>query len=266
MHFQPSAPWVFLALHHAFVAHPTFAILAIMIETLWRGASTIGLRNLTRHFRSCGIWTKQADGGDPAYITRAGVLAAVSAHVVPTTLEERAFMERSCFASFSESRVRAFHYASGREARPLVSSGPFDHEAVVFRIDISNHNQGNAPGLYGLEYQCDDSLREPDFQEDVRLLRDTGYLAGGCEFCESGPRPHSLLLINVVEFLQHHISYERGQRALEKATADLEWLLLPTDHVKRLHGDASHIPRSSIWTYETFRFSEVASNQKAESQ
>lgn len=225
-----------------------------MVDVLWRGASTMGRNNATRYFRSCGIITKLADGGDPAYITKVGMLTAVSAHVAPTTPEQRNFMERSAFASFSESHDRAMHYARGRDGRLLVRSGRLDHEAVIFKIDVSRRIPGNGAGLYGLEYDCDDSMREPDFQEDIDLVRDTGYLAGCCEFCENAKRPHSLLLIDVAELLRDQPPHARGEHALESALADQEWLLLPMDHIERLHGDAAHIPRSRIWTYETFRF------------
>jgi len=224
-----------------------------MIETLWRGASTTGVWNPTRYFRSSGIITKLADGGDPAYITRVGLLAAVSAHVAPKTSVEKEFMARSAFASFSASRERAMHYARGRAGRQLVESGRLDHEAALFKMDVSRRTPDKAPGTYLLKYDCDDSIREPDFQEDMDLIRDGWGMAGGCEFCKDGKRPHTLLLIEVAEYLRAQPSHSRDEHALESAGADEEWLALPMDHIERLRGDAAHIPRSAIWTYETFR-------------
>jgi len=224
-----------------------------MVDVIWRGASTV-MPNPTRYFRSCGILTKLADGGNPAYIETVGMLEAVCAHVAWDTPEQEWFMEHSGFASFTESYDRAMHYARGPGGNGLVKSGRLDHEAVIFRFDISRRVPGSGVGFYLLKYHCDDSLREPDFQEDIDLARDFGGLAGGCEFCEYAKKTHLLFLINVVEFLQHKPNQARGARALESARADQEWLLLPLDYLERLRGDSARIPRSTIWSYETFRF------------
>jgi hypothetical protein len=209
--------------------------------------------NPTRYFRSSGIFTKLADGGDPAYVTRVGMLAAVSAHVAPKTSVEKEFMARSAFASFSTSRERAMYYARGRYGRQLVVSARLDHEVVLFKMDVSQRIPDRTPGTYVLKYDCDDSIREPDFQEDMDLVRDGWGLAGGCEFCKDGRRPHTLFLIDVAEYVRAQPSHSRDEDALENARADEEWLALPIDHIERLRGDAAHIPRSAIWTYETFK-------------
>jgi len=222
-----------------------------MVDVLWRGASTVGIRNPTRYFRSCG--TKLVDGGNPAYVTTVGLQEAVCAHVAPDTPEQKWFLEHSAFASFTEDYDRAMRYPRGHDGRSLVKSGRLDHEAVVFKIDVSRRKPSNGVGLYLLEYECDESLREPDFQDDIDLWRAFGP-SGGCEHCMNGKQLHSLLLIDVAEFLRDKPAYKLNDKAFDMALADKEWVLLPMDYIERLHGDSGQIPRSRIWTYETFRY------------
>ncbi len=221
------------------------------IDTLWRGSNlgadsgTLGL------YRVAGIVSRLPHGGDPDYVQRAGLWRAVGAHVTPVGEREKRFLATSTFISFSESEDRARYYAAGRGAHGLEPCGVYEEDAVVFELNTAGRTALQTPGVYEVKFRCDLTRVIPLHDtEDERA----SAAAIRCEFCAGNAREHSLVLIDVVRFLEAAATAVTSPRALSSARDDKEWLVWPTDFVPRLHGFSAMIPPSTIWTSHHFRY------------
>lgn len=184
------------------------------------------------------------DGGDPAYIKRAGLLPAILAHIRPRDGGEEIFLRTSSFLSFSATEEAAKKYAAGRAAKRLVPCAVYDEDAVIFRLKISDRKELQENGLFEIVYDCDYSLSRP-----ISRAPGEEETAGAvsCEYCRDGRKRHRALLVDVVKFLQDHPGQGTRPDALESAKRDQEWLVYPTDYVQRLEGYQSRVPLSRIW-------------------
>jgi len=215
---------------------------------LWRGQKVtprgVGL------FRTEGITTRQMEGGDPAYVRRAGLLPSILAHLRPRNEGEERFLRTSSFLSFSASEEVAKTYAAGRSGKRLVPCMLFDEDAVIFRLNTGGRKELPESGLFELEYDCNYSLsrpisRAPGEAETAKVV--------SCEFCSEGRKLHRALLVDVVRFLRDHPSQGATPAAPESATRDMEWLAYPADYVPRLVGYQSRVPLSTIWEAHTYQ-------------
>ena len=219
--------------------------------TLWRGSNLSSDQGTMGLYRVAGIMSRRPLGGDPDYVRRRGLWSAVGAHVDPGGEAEDRFSQSSSFISFTESEERAKYYAAQRGARELEACGVYSEDAVVFELDISCRESLDGSGVFRMRYRCDCRRAIPlhdneDELESVKYCR--------CEFCDESPREHSLVLIDVVRFLEGHASEATNVGALSAAKRDREWLAWPTDFVPRLHGFSSTIPPSTIWCAHHFRY------------
>src|SRR5262249_26034172 len=155
------------------------------------------------------------------YVKRRGLWRAVGAHVNPGGEDEARFLKTSSFISFTESEGRARYYAARRGMHALEPCTVYAEDAVVFELDISSCVPLDGPGVFRMTYACDYARAIPlhdteDERESVKHNR--------CEFCDGTPKPHSLVLIDVVRFLEGHASEATNPQALAAAMADEEWL------------------------------------------
>jgi hypothetical protein len=217
-------------------------------QFLWRGQK-VSPRGFCL-FRTDGITTRQMDGGDPAYVRRAGLLPAILAHIQPRDGGEEAFLRTSSFLSFSASEEVAKKYAVGRSAKRLIPCAVYGEDAVIFRLEASGRRELQEKGLFEIAYDCDYSLsrpnsRGPGEEETARAV--------SCEYCGDGRKRHRALLVDVVMFLEDHPGKRTRPDALESAIRDQEWLVYPADYVGRLKGYQSRVPLSKIWKSRSYQ-------------
>jgi hypothetical protein len=224
---------------------------------LWRG-QRISPRGVG-FFRTEGIITKQMDGGDPAYVRRAGLLSAILAHVRPRDEGEERFLRTSSFLSFSASEAVAKKYAAGRAGGQLVPCEAYDEDAVIYRLDTLHRAQLEGNGLCELIYDCDYSLSRPISRDP---LEEGTARAVRCEYCLHGKRQHRVFLVDVAEHLRCHPAHVTRADALDSAERDEEWLVYPTDYVARLKGFQSRVPLARIWNAFGYQLSSVESESK----
>lgn len=195
------------------------------LDTLYRGDRRGNVTKPEWHRRE-GLFTKLINGGNPAYITEAGLFETIRIHIAPQTPQESAIQSTSSFLSFSSSRERASYFASYGNPNGLIPCAEDSATRYLFTLNISSSRPGNESGVYVLSYV-------------------------GCEF-QTGGREHKLLLLDAVTFLRGHLQKAKSKNALENAQRDLEWLVMPIDYMEGLKGFSARIPISSIWTGECF--------------
>jgi len=223
---------------------------------LYRGDS-ISSSSLAKLHRSAGLLTKLIDSGNPAYVTRVGLLDAVRSHIKAEDTSEESFQKHSKFFSFSSCRTVAAFYASDKQPDKLIASQDYFETRYIFTLDITKALPIDASrGLYFLEYSCDPTLISGDAPSDIPLMRfkqDSGW--SNCEGCNNGQLKHRLLLIDVVAFLTTAPIAAKFEGAIKNAQHDKEWLVMPSDYIPRLYGESARIPRSKIWFAEYYRLS-----------
>ncbi len=141
------------------------------------------------------------------------------------------------FLSFSESRDRAMIFAAGLEGHRLIPTQeePWDTSIVSLDTDLFNSCQQVEPGVYRCTY---------DGQMGLKAQR----------------RPVHVLLIDVVSYLRYYICTGHAglNDALEKATRDSEWLILPLDPSEGAPGElTAMLDDGCIADFERYKF-EVA--------
>lgn len=220
---------------------------------LFRG-DKINNGTLAEKYRSAGLLTKSINGGNPAYIQRAGLLSAIRGHVKPSNIDEEIFQKKSLFFSFSSNRDVALYYASDRKPNDLLHCEPYREHRYLFTFTSLSCNVRNCDkGIFLLTYEHDLTLEDGDstFDKSVMTQRmESGFAR--CEICENG-NLHQLVLIDVVSFLKTHPKCGINEQALSNAKRDFEWLIMPADYHARLHGNSACLPRSRSWGAEHFR-------------
>jgi hypothetical protein len=141
------------------------------------------------------------------------------------------------FLSFSESCDRAKIFAAGPEGHGLIQiyDEPWDGAVITIDTGLFSSRQQVEPGIYRCTYH------------GRMVVRDKNHLV-------------QVLLIDVVSYLQHHIDtgHTGLNDALEKATRDSEWLILPLDPSDDPPGElTSKLDDGCIADFERYRF-EVA--------
>jgi len=230
-----------------------------MLTKLYRGDSIL-INPLLGKYRSAGLLTGLANGGNPAYVDKYGIFESVRAHIKANNANEEYFQSHSHFFSFSENKDIARYYASFKCPNELIPSEDFYETRYIFTFDITGaipiERQNN---IYSLEYSCDPSLIRSDSPLHVDMVIDPlqamNILKGhkNCEGCDDVRLNHHLLLINVVAFLQAVPSAALVADSLTNAKRDSEWLIMPVDYVQHLHGNSARIPRSHIWIADHYR-------------
>jgi hypothetical protein len=172
-------------------------------------------------YRKEGLFTKLINGGNPAYITEAGLFETIRIHIAPETTQERAIQSTSRFLSFSSSKKKALYFAASGSRDILIPCDEGSATRYLFTLNISSRSTGSDAGVYVLEFQI-------------------------------GRQRHTLLLLNAATFLKTHPAKAKSGNALKNAKRDLEWLVMPIDYIKSLKGFSARIPISSIWTGECF--------------
>lgn len=216
--------------------------------TLYRGDRRGNVTKPEMH-RTAGLWTKLINGGNPAYITEAGLFEAIRIHIAPQTPQERAIQSTSRFLSFSSSRERALYFASCGNPDDLIPCREYSERRYLFTVNMSSSREEKESGVYVLGYECNYNLVQPN----GLTIQDT--MASNfvrCEFCQAGRQEHNLLLLDAVTFLKARPRTAKSENALENAHRDSEWLVMPIDYMEKLKGYSARIPRSSIWTGEHF--------------
>ena len=204
-------------------------------DKLFRGDKK-GNGVLSENYLHEGLFTKLINKGDPAYISKVGLLEAIRIHIAPKTVTDEVLWSQSSFSSFSESLERALHFAADGEPNDLIlgNEGRGDKQRYLFTLDISARKATSHKGIFSLAYYCD-------------LIR--------CEYCVPEKKEHHLLLIDVVTYLSENESFARNQDALKNARRDSEWLLLPIDYIPSLSsGYAARLVPSGIWYGEEYYF------------
>ena len=205
-------------------------------------------------YRTEGLFTKLINGGNPAYISEAGLIEAIRVHIDPRTLDKTTLQSQSSFLSFSSDRQRALHFASDGNPQELISCKEYTERRYLFSLNIALckliKQYGNEVYLVG--YDCNYEIIRPNALTIPDIIASRSVR---CEFCKDGKEDHRLLLFDVVNFLEKYPSNAKGgviEKVLEKARLDYEWLVLPVDYIPRL-GYSARIPPSLIWQAEHFR-------------
>jgi hypothetical protein len=188
--------------------------------------------NITKpeYHGSAGLLTKQINSGDPAYISKAGLVDALRVHIAPASIPEEDLQSRSHFLSFSADQQCALSFAAdGRQDNLLPGEG--NNQRYLFILDIDSRVATQRSGVFFLPYEC-----------SLRL----------CEHCTPAKQTHHLLLIDVVTFLSANNAYARSGDALHNAGRDSEWLALPIDYIPRLNGYGARIVPSLVWDVEYY--------------
>jgi hypothetical protein len=227
---------------------------------IYRGDS-ISKGSLVQSYRSAGLLTKLVNGGNPAYVSKHGLLESVRAHVKANNESEEFFQKRSQFFSFSEKKDVAAFYASSKQPSELtrIRSDDCSETRYIFTLIIRGMvGIERQKGLYSIQYACDPRLIRGDSPLDEKIGYDplaAMYKVIGlpCEVCGNKRLGHRLLLIDVVAFLRAVPSAARFAGSLANAKKDSEWLVMPADYVPHLYGDSARIPRSQIWFAEHYR-------------
>lgn len=154
------------------------------------------------HKTGQGLWTEMANNGDPYKVVSLGLLEATRKHVA---FDLR--LGKTHFLSFSADQSRALFYAGAHDhdENEVVSADRAEDDVwpytryAVFQFDISRRMAVNGlPGVSTVRY-------------------------GGT---------HTAFAIDVVAFLQSQSktgSEVNHQVALQNASTDSEWLILPAD-------------------------------------
>ncbi len=191
-----------------------------MIDTLYRGDRRGNITKPEWH-RKEGLFTKLINGGNPAYISEAGLFEAIRIHIDPQTPQETAIQSTSSFLSFSSSKKKAQYFAASGHSGNLISCDEDSATRYLFTLNISSLQPGSDSGVFVLEFQ-------------------------------TGRSEHKLLLLDAVTFLETHPRTAKSENALKNAQRDLEWLVMPIDYIENLKGFSARIPISSIWTGACF--------------
>lgn len=141
------------------------------------------------------------------------------------------------FLSFSESRDRVMTFAAGPEGHNLIPTyeDPWDAAVITLDTDLFDNYQQVEPGVYRCTYP-------------------------GQMGAQGQGHPVHVLLIDVVSHLRHHIctGHEGLNDALEKATRDSEWLILPLDPSNGAPGElTAMLDDGCIANFEWYRFEVV---------
>lgn len=213
-----------------------------------------GNGTLAEMHKSDGIISRLVNGGDPAYVERNGLLESVRAHVRADTAAERIFQNKSSLISFSSQISVAVHYGSDGNPKGLRECESYEAFRYIFQLRLDKLRLSSfGEGIYLLTYDHAPDLEVSDSPFTTAILQE-GFRSGRrrCEICDN-EGVHRLLVISVVEFLEHYPSYRMGADALLNARQDHEWLIMPGDQYSSLHGQSAKICRSRVWEVGYFR-------------
>lgn len=222
-----------------------------------------GDRNeIAKYYRTEGILTRLLNGGDPSTVSRRGMFEALRAHISPEDINEKTFLQKTPFLSFTESRPKAESYAKGGAVGNLIPcEKQFGEDVVIFELNPGGMYNAGHEGVFVLSYSCDFSRVLPRIPGEDGVAQAASV---SCEFCGSenqqelmkGGRAlsHRIMLIRAASFLRGKRERQRYDGAQRKAESDQEWLIYPMDYVHRLRGFASRIPPSQIWTAHRYVF------------
>ena len=177
---------------------------------------------------------------------REGLWKAAQDHIAPFCPTERQFCETSSFLSFTANYEVARRFAKGPEQRELIPCTDYEEQAVIFELNLAEVIPLAQPHVYGSSYACNYALARPNSRRP-EAIRESQLVR--CEFCESGSKPHSLILIDSSNFLAANPAMAARSDALACAKRDDEWLVLPSDYVPRLQGDRCQSLSPTSGTY-----------------
>jgi hypothetical protein len=222
---------------------------------LYRGDCLCNTGTLPGRYRLDGIRSKTFGIGDPAYIKREGLIAAIRKHVRPdrTIPEELQYYNTTDFISFSEDRNRALYWLSERGKLTLTPNAEnFNETRYLFTIEIDLAAAINfGDGVYLYHYPCAPALKEGNAPDLMSTIEAQAVRAAGCDICGNGATTHSMFLVNSEQYLTSHNADHLLDGAIQFAHNDREWLILPADPMSPQFFHA-RIPRSPIWKTELF--------------
>ena len=206
--------------------------------------------SLAEMYRSVGIYSKQINGGNPAYVDRHGLMESIRAHVKPLITVEKVFQQKSKFISFTSNYERAKYFASDGKTDLLIPCKEYYERRYIFTLEISpNKLEDFKNGIYRYEYLCNRQLTRSNSIDpfDINVMKMVP-----CDFCQNNKNFHSILLIDVCKYLNQNKDNVKFQNAIKSAERDSEWLVIPTDYSIELRGDRSNIPVADFWRAEHF--------------
>lgn len=173
------------------------------------------------------VLSNLSNGGSGQEIFNSSLVEAVNRHV-------HLGWSKTHFLSFSESHARAMTFAAGPEGHTLNLTYEELWDGAVITIDtrLFSSWQEVEPGIYRCTYH------------GRMMIPEKNHLV-------------QVLLIDVVSYLQHQIDtgYIGLNDALEKATQDSEWLILPLDPSYGVPGElTSKLDDGCISDFERYRF------------
>ena len=208
---------------------------------------------MPERYRSCGIISKLINGGDPAYVNRNGLIKSIQAHINPLTKEEKKFLSKSEFISFTEEKkIAKKHCLYDKIQKKYLSDDLIECEEYyetryIFSLDISERIPlSREEGIFLLEYTCNTQKRKSDGLNEGVIEFQVESKWSQCKVCERNEK-HRMYIINCVRFLENHKNFCLNEGAFINAKDDKEWLILPRDFYKDLRGYSSMIPVSNIW-------------------
>lgn len=209
-------------------------------------ADVKGNKTCPDKFKTDGLLTKQLNGGNPELIWEQPLLKLISSHVNPNSEEEKTIYNTTSFLSFSENEdIVRYTYLTGLNNDVYNETDYNDANGFIFTIEIEKHNlEFIVEGVYQYNYYCN----YEKFKDQVFFPLRNNI---GCSFCKGNPSLHTLIIVDVVCYLENN--GEVGKGVLGNAERDKEWLLLPVDLFVDSVGYHSRIPVANFLDVKYFK-------------
>jgi hypothetical protein len=222
---------------------------------LYRGDNIFNTKTTPYLYRNNGLLSKAFWGKDnPCNIERLGLLQTIYKHINPQNSIDREYYNTTDFISFSTSRKRAEYWCSDKGQLILEAAKDYEETRYLFILDIEDKYFKNlGRGIHSYSFYCNPQLKTTDSNNPFHKVASSlaYYRQEPCSVCNNKKRNHQIILINAVEYLKSYPQQMTSEKALQNATLDEEFLILPLDYVEQFR--ETRIPRADFWTVELYK-------------
>jgi hypothetical protein len=224
---------------------------------LYRGDNINNRLTNPKIYRYDGIRSKAFGKGDPAYIQRIGLTETIRQHIKPETKNDKEFYDKTDFISFSRNIERSMFWLKEKDTVDVVECNVnYEETRYLFLMDIpENELIEFGQGIYSFKFKCNPKLKRANSNDIIfnsALTLTHGY--NECKICNISEPSHEIILINTIRYLEHNIKGEKFAGALNFASVDEEWLVLPFDSIEMNESiKCSRIPRAEFWTVKHYK-------------
>lgn len=221
---------------------------------LYRGDNIYNKETEPYLYRNNGLLTKAFGSNcNPDNIELQGLLESIRKHVKPENSSDKGYYNVTDFLSFSESKERALFWCSDMDRYILEKADEYKETRYLFNLSIDNNRLKKfESGMYLYNFCCNPKLKSSDSGKEPHL---TAFKDNCCQEicsrCNNINENHSILLINSYEYLIKNTTHSKYTKAINFASNDKEWLILPFDPLG-IHR-SSRIPRADFWDVELYK-------------